>query len=127
MITSSARRLARLIVLVLPLIAPSGSVQAQAPVCDAPSAEIVACIADRLCTCRLGRGSVATGLADGFRWDCGILRPRCGGPLPAAIDPYLGPLPEALAIDRRSTNITTVTGDHNRTRVDGEGGRGHGR
>ena len=83
----------------------------------------MACFAGRLCTCRLARGSAATGLADGFRWDCGILRPRCGGPLPATIDPYLGPLPDALAIERETTNITTVAGDRNRTRVEG----GHGR
>jgi hypothetical protein len=110
---------------VLGPLAWAGPARAQqlAP-CDAPSAEVVACIAGRLCTCRFGRGSAATGLADGFRWDCGILRPRCGGPLPATIDPYRGPLPEALAIERRSTNITTVTGDRNRTRVGDDGGHG---
>lgn len=105
----------------------AGSARAQAPVCDTVSAETVACFAGRLCTCRFGRGSAATGLTEGFRWDCGILRPSCGGPVPATLNPYLGPLPEALAIERETTNITTVTGNRNRTRVDGDGHRGHGR
>ncbi len=101
---------------------------AQAPACDAQAAGTVACVAGRLCACGFGRGSPATGLPDGFRWDCGVLRPRCGEPVPATIDPYRGPLPDALAIERETTNITTVTGDRNRTRVGGDGGgRGHGR
>lgn len=122
-----ARGIALFLVFLAALSGGAGSGRAQAPVCDAVLAETVACFAGRLCTCRFGRGSAATGLADSFRWDCGILRPSCGGPVPATIDPYLGPLPQALAIERETTNITTVTGNRNRTRVDGDGGRGHGR
>jgi hypothetical protein len=119
------RLLTVVVMLLAALAAWAGSGRAQAPICDTASAETVTCFAGRLCTCRFGRGSEATGLTDGFRWDCGILRPRCGGPLPATIDPYQGPLPDALAIERETTNITTVTGDRNR--VHGKGGRDHDR
>src|SRR3712207_3442269 len=84
-------------------VVPWAGPAAQAPACDAQAEGTVACVAGRLCGCRFGRGSPATGLADGFRWDCGILRPRCGDPIPATIDPYQGPLPDALAIERETT------------------------
>jgi hypothetical protein len=71
---------------------------AQEIVCAAPSAGMVSCIAGRLCACAFAPGSPATGLPDGFRWDCGILRPRCGPPVPATLDPWQGDLPEALAV-----------------------------
>lgn len=109
----------RLLFLVLGLVAlPWVPLRAQAPLCAVETVGQVACIAGRLCDCRLGRGSPATGLPDGFRWDCGILRPPCGDPRPATIDPYPGLLPDALSIERNTNTITTVTGDRNRTRVD---------
>ena len=48
----------------------------------------------------------------GFRWDCGVLRPSCGDgtAVPATIDPFLGPLPSALSLDRSQTIINTQTG-----------------
>jgi hypothetical protein len=104
--------------LALPLAAPAG---AQAPACDVQAAETVACIAGRLCRCRFAAASALTGLPEGFRWDCGILRPACGDPRPATLDAYTGPLPEALSIDRSSTTVTTVTGDRDRPQ-DGHGG-----
>ena len=86
--------MAVLVLAALPTAGPS----AQEPVCAAQSAGLVACIAGRLCACGFARGSAATGLSDGFRWDCGILRPRCGPPAPATLDPWQGDLPDALAI-----------------------------
>ena len=77
-----------------------GPAQAQENACSAAAVGSVACIADRLCSCVFSRGSPATGLPDGYRWDCGILRPSCGPPVPATIDPWQGGLPDALAIDR---------------------------
>ena len=65
----------------------------------------MACIAGRLCSCGFARGSPAVGLPDGFRWDCGILRPSCGPPVAATLDPWQGELPESLEIDRSSTII----------------------
>mgnify|MGYP000614964591 CR=1 FL=1 len=77
----------------------SAASAAEPPACAAPAVGLVACIAGRLCSCRFERASPATGLPDGFRWDCGILRPACGALPPATIDPWQGGLPESLAID----------------------------
>jgi hypothetical protein len=107
--------------LALPFATPAG---AQAPACDAPAVETVACIAGRLCRCRFAASSAMTGLPEGFRWDCGILRPACGDPPPATLDGYAGPLPEALSIDRSSTTVTTVTGGRDRPRHGHGGDRG---
>ena len=89
---------------VLGLLAGS-TVSAEEPRCTDEAAGLVACIAGRLCTCGFARGSPATGLPDGFRWDCGILRPSCGPPVPATLDPWQGELPDSLEIDRSSTII----------------------
>lgn len=78
---------------------------AEAPSCTADGAGLVVCIAGRLCSCGFARGSPATGLPDGFRWDCGILRPSCGPPVPATLDPWQGALPNSLEIDRSNTII----------------------
>lgn len=78
---------------------------AQEPSCTTEAAGLVACIAGRLCSCGFARGSPATGLPVGFRWDCGILRPSCGPPVPATIDPWQGQLPSSLEIDRSNTII----------------------
>ena len=81
------------------LAAGSTASAADAPTCASPSVGLVACIAGRLCSCRFERASLATGLPDGFRWDCGILRPACGDIPAATIDPWQGGLPESLAIE----------------------------
>jgi hypothetical protein len=75
------------------------------PRCTLDAVGLVSCIAGRLCSCGFVRGSPATDLPDGYRWDCGLLRPSCGPPLPATVDPWQGSLPDALAIDRSSTII----------------------
>ncbi len=75
------------------------SALAQEARCSAAEAGTVACIAGKLCGCLFARGSPATGLPDGYRWDCGILRPSCGASAPATIDPWQNGLPDALAID----------------------------
>lgn len=87
--------------MLLSALACAGAV-AQEPVCNAESAGVVACIAGRQCECRFARGSPATGLPDGHRWDCGILRPGCGAP-PATIDGWQGQLPSAVLIDNSSS------------------------
>lgn len=106
------------------LLAISGALvpaAAQAPACAPETAGSVACLAGRLCACGFARGSPATGLPDGFRWDCGILRPACGEPHPATSGAYRGPLPEALAIDRSETSITTHSSSNSRSSAEIEG------
>jgi len=96
----------------LMLVAGAAPSRADEPACAPESAGLVACIAGRLCSCGFERASQASGLPDGFRWDCGILRPACGGPTPATIDPWQGGLPESLAIDRSRTIIQQRNGNH---------------
>lgn len=78
--------------------------------CTGDAADRVACIASRLCSCRFVPGSPATGVTDGYRWDCGILRPRCGGEVPATVDAWQGSLPEDLSLDQSRTIVKQVTG-----------------
>lgn len=106
-------RLAPLAVL-LALGVPGAAARAQAPGCDAGTVGQPACIAGQRCTCQFQFGSPATGLADGYRWDCGILQPACGGPLPATLDPYQGDLPESLSIESNSNTIKNVVGGRRR-------------
>ena len=95
-------------------LAPGTAARAAEPVCAAASAGGAACIAGRLCSCGFARASQATGLPDGFRWDCGILRPACGQPTPATVDPWQGTLPDALAVDRSRTIIRQGTAEPGR-------------
>ena len=78
--------------------------------CTLDAVDRVACMAGRLCACRFVPGSPATGLTDGYRWDCGILRPRCGGEVPATIDAWQGSLPDALSLDQSRTIVHQGTG-----------------
>ena len=83
----------------------AGATVGQDLLCDAQVLGRVACLADRLCVCQFTPGSYASRLPDGFRWDCGIMRPYCGGPVPASLNPWPSQLPDALAIDRSRTII----------------------
>jgi hypothetical protein len=68
------------------LLLLAGGAQAQ-PVCDQDRVGAVACMAGRLCACGYQRGGVVSGRPEGYRWDCGVLRPACAEPpatLPAA-------------------------------------------
>lgn len=51
--------------------------------CPDGRAGVVACMAGRLCRCGYERGGIVSGRPDGWRWDCGVLRPSCGDPVPA--------------------------------------------
>ncbi len=74
---------------------------AGSPVCDAAHAGRVAAMAGKRCECRFERGGRMTGIAPGYRWDCGILRPADRfaplAPNPPAPD-WLGP----VIVDRRA-------------------------
>lgn len=91
---------------------PALAAAAQAPSCNQASLGMVACLVSKLCACTYARGGTMTAQPAGYRWDCGVLRPSCGGDtvVPATIDPYLGPLPSALSLDRNQTIINTQTG-----------------
>ena len=97
-----------LLAALIALVAGSESAAAQETVCALQEVGRVACLAGKLCTCRSAPGSPATRLPDGFRWDCGILRPSCDGPVPATLDPWPNQLPDSLAIDRSRTIINTA-------------------
>ena len=67
-----------------------------------------ACLGSKLCACIYDRGGIASGTPAGYRWDCGILRPGCGSSVhpPVTLNPYEGPYPEALDIDRSHRSLT---------------------
>jgi hypothetical protein len=93
------------------LLAPVVPGGAQEAVCAADTAGRVACIAGKLCACGSSPGGQITALPDGFRWDCGILRPACGGEAPTTMDAWQDGLPDALAIDNSRTIVRQeVTG-----------------
>lgn len=86
------------------LVSSAASADAQQPpACRPESAGIVACMAGRMCVCAFERAGRMTGAAAGWRWDCGILRPACGGgpDTPAATGDYPEIVAPALEFDRR--------------------------
>ena len=96
-------------VLVFSSLISASPAGAQPPLaCDAATLGATACLASKLCACTYERGGVATGVPAGYRWDCGILRPGCGSSFeqPATLNPYTGPYPTALGIDRSHRAIT---------------------
>lgn len=97
---------------------------AQPLACQATTLGTTACLGSKLCACIYDRGGVATGIPAGYRWDCGILRPGCGsaGDWPATLNPYTGPYPTAVGIDRshhntivKQTNTNTNAEIHPKT------------
>lgn len=86
---------------------------AEETACDAARAGIVACLAGKLCACGLERGGAMNGLPEGYRWDCGALRPACAD-VPATLDRYPYPLPPSLSINKSETNVTTSQTNRNR-------------
>jgi hypothetical protein len=72
------------------------------PVCGGQNLGAASCFSGKLCECIHDRGGSVTGIPEGFRWDCGILRPKCGeaADAPANPDEFNGPYPLAVGIDR---------------------------
>jgi len=71
----------------------------QAPACTAAQVGSVACVSGRLCECRFERGGSLTGLPNGHRWNCSILRPACGAAMAApdvAAPPPLPVMPQLM-------------------------------
>lgn len=64
------------------------------PACNETRAGAVACLSGKLCSCGFARGGSVAGRPDGYRWDCGALRPACGEALPPPglpVVPFLTP------------------------------------
>jgi hypothetical protein len=54
-------------------------------------------MAGKLCACGYQRGGAVSGRPDGWRWDCGILRPACGEALPPpGMSGTMQPTPQLL-------------------------------
>jgi len=72
------------------------------PVCSGQNLGAASCFSGKLCECIHDRGGSVTGTPESFRWDCGILRPKCGeaADAPANPDEFNGPYPLAVGIDR---------------------------
>lgn len=94
--------LAALHLLLATLVAGGGAAAQQPPACRAETAGIVTCMAGRLCECRFERPGRMTGVpSGGWRWDCGILRPACGGgpDTPATTSDHPQTLPPQFGLD----------------------------
>jgi hypothetical protein len=95
--------------LVVSALTSGGPAAAQPPLgCTVGTLGVTACLGSKLCACTYDRGGIASGIPAGYRWDCGILRPGCGGPVhpPATLNPYEGPYPQALSIDKSRHSVT---------------------
>jgi hypothetical protein len=77
------------------------------PVCAGQSLGATSCFSGKLCECIYDRGGSVTGIPEGFRWDCGILRPKCGEAADAPANPneFDGPYPLAVGIDRSDNGV----------------------
>lgn len=84
------------------------------PPCNEERMGLVACVAGKLCACGHAQSGKTKAGPAGFRWDCGALRPSCGAPAPATLDPYPYPLPPGLSLESSRTTVTTVTGGRGR-------------
>lgn len=84
-----------LLALLLVLVVARPAAAQEIPACTQDRAGAVACMAGKLCACGYQRGGAVSGRPDGWRWDCGILRPACGEALPPAGMPgMMQPLPQ---------------------------------
>lgn len=81
----------------VPGLLPLPVLQAQdLPSCGRANVGALACMGGKQCSCSFTRGGTMTGEPDGYRWDCGVMRPMC--PPEQSILPYQGPLPEAVDV-----------------------------
>jgi hypothetical protein len=72
------------------------------PECRAAIAGELSVQADVQCECRFFPASLLAGTRAGYRWDCGVLRPRLNYAVPVDLNPYPYPLPEGLSLDQSS-------------------------
>jgi hypothetical protein len=127
---SAPRSTTFVVALVFSALATGNPAAAQSPLaCTTETLGMTACLESKLCACIYDRGGIASGMPAGYRWDCGILRPGCGSSVhpPATLDPYEGPYPQALSIDKsrqsltvRQTNANAKTGVKTNNRSNSE-------
>lgn len=115
------RRLAGVaVVIVAALSAAGGAERARAqdiPACTPSIAGALTCLQNTVCECTFHRGGRLSGQPSGWRWDCDLLRPRCGNlgaGVPATINPYTGDWPNSVVIDR-STESTVIDNTNTNT------------
>ena len=84
-------------VVILPLRAEEAAI----PRCTTEVAGSLSCQANVACECKYFHASAAHGTPAGYRWDCGIRRPKCEV-VPADVGGYRGPYPDTLVIDRET-------------------------
>ncbi len=82
------------------------------PVCTGQSLGAASCFSGKLCECIHDRGGSVTGTPAGFRWDCGVLRPKCNEVADAPANPneFNGPYPQAIGIDRSDNSVRVRQG-----------------
>lgn len=80
---------------------------AQAFLCTEATAGQLSCQAGVACECRYAQASAMDGTPAAWRWDCGILRARCGAPSPATISDPSAALPDGLSITDQSVIVNT--------------------
>ena len=79
--------------------------QAEVQVCSAATAGELSVQADVQCECRFFQASAMAGTPEGYRWDCGILRPRLNYAVPVDLNPYPYPLPEGLSVELPGSGV----------------------
>jgi hypothetical protein len=62
------------------------------PACNQDRVGVVACMSGKLCSCGYARGGIVSGRPEGYRWDCGVLRPACG----EALAPPVPAMPQVM-------------------------------
>jgi hypothetical protein len=84
---------------VLVVFASLPAARGETPACSRDAAGQLSVQAGVRCECVAVAGGSITGVASGYRWDCGILRSRMNQLVPATPNAYQGALPEAVDID----------------------------
>ena len=98
MCVASARALALSALLSLTIVAPAGA--EDIPECSAVTAGQLSVQTDVQCECRFFTESFLAGTPAGYRWDCGILRPRRNAPVPVDLNVYPYGLPDSLSLEQ---------------------------
>ena len=102
MISSAMTTLAKRAPCWLPAVLMLGSAASawgQVSVCGPETAGQLTEQAGVRCECVAVAGGSITGVASGYRWDCGILRSRMNQLVPATPNAYQGTLPEGIIVD----------------------------
>jgi hypothetical protein len=81
------------------------------PACNAGQEGMIACFAGRQCVCYFERGGTMTGRRDGYRWNCGLLRPSCvEAPVETAHpSPPISVFPPAITLEPGGAGVAPRT------------------